>query len=123
MGPAVQQRRRRLAKTGSRCWGPIALGRSAERDFCCAPKITASLGHVFHRRPLRTIFFRAIPFADQKNGWIAGAKGVIFSTRDGGDNWNREASPVQGMLADIAVTSSRVFITGDSSRLLVLQRQ
>jgi len=67
-------------------------------------------------------FLWAIAFSGPKNGWISGAKGVILSTQNGGDTWERQVSPVQGMLVDIAVTSSRVFITGDSSRVLVWQR-
>ena len=67
-------------------------------------------------------FLWAIAFADPKNGWISGAKGAIFATHDGGDAWERQVSPVKGMLVGIAVTHSRVFIIGDSSRLLMLQR-
>jgi photosystem II stability/assembly factor-like uncharacterized protein len=61
-------------------------------------------------------------FADKKNGWIVGAKGAIFATGDGGQSWQRQTSPVQGMLADVAVTRSRVFITGDSAKVLTLRR-
>jgi len=66
-------------------------------------------------------FLWAIAFADPKSGWIGG-NGVILSTRDGGDTWERQVSPVQGVLTDIAVTSSRVFVTGGTSRVLVLRR-
>jgi photosystem II stability/assembly factor-like uncharacterized protein len=67
-------------------------------------------------------FLWAIAFAGWKDGWIGGAGGVILSTRDGGDTWERAVSPVHGVLVDVAVTSSRVFITGDSSRVIVWQR-
>jgi photosystem II stability/assembly factor-like uncharacterized protein len=66
-------------------------------------------------------FLWAIAFAGPKDGWIGGAKGVILSTRDGGDTWGRHVGAVQGMLASVAVTRSRVFITGGSSQVLVLQ--
>jgi hypothetical protein len=66
-------------------------------------------------------FLWAIAFADQRNGWLA-VNDAIFSTRKGGDTWVCQASPVEGMLSEIAVTPSRVFITGGSSRVLTSQR-
>jgi photosystem II stability/assembly factor-like uncharacterized protein len=40
---------------------------------------------------------RAI-FADSQRGWVFGETGIIFVTRDGGDHWERQASPTKHLL-------------------------
>ena len=37
-------------------------------------------------------------FADAERGWVFGESGVVFSTRDGGDHWVRQASPTRHLL-------------------------
>jgi photosystem II stability/assembly factor-like uncharacterized protein len=37
-------------------------------------------------------------FADAERGWVFGESGVVFSTRDGGDHWIRQASPTRHLL-------------------------
>lgn len=68
-------------------------------------------------------FVWRIEFADAKHGWLTGAKGEIYATTDGGQTWLRQESPVDSMLSDIAITSSRVFITASPTDLLVLRRR
>jgi photosystem II stability/assembly factor-like uncharacterized protein len=64
----------------------------------------------------------AVKFADRNRGWVCGGQGVLFSTRDGGLTWQREQSPANGLLSDIAVTQFRVFIISNPSQLLVAAR-
>jgi photosystem II stability/assembly factor-like uncharacterized protein len=67
-------------------------------------------------------FVWRIRFADPMRGWVCGAKGGIYSTIDGGETWQRQESPTDVMLTDMAVTSLRVFITAGPSEVLVLDR-
>jgi photosystem II stability/assembly factor-like uncharacterized protein len=36
--------------------------------------------------------FASVRFLDEKHGWIAGAEGALYSTRDGGETWDRAES-------------------------------
>ncbi len=67
-------------------------------------------------------YLAGISFADRNQGWTCGAKGSLFSTTDGGRTWRKEESLADGVLSDIAVTSSRVFVTADPSQVLVRSR-
>jgi photosystem II stability/assembly factor-like uncharacterized protein len=64
-------------------------------------------------------FLTAVKFANPKLGWTCGAAGVIFSTSDGGRSWLREDPGTKGVLSDIALTASRIFITSDPSQIIV----
>ncbi len=57
----------------------------------------------------------SIEFADEKNGWAAGAAGAIYATRDGGESWElqRINAPFQ-LFGLAAVSSKKGFVVGDN---------
>ena len=45
--------------------------------------------------------FNTVHFANDEHGWVAGDRGVIFQTRDGGTTWTPQSSGVTGDINDI----------------------
>jgi photosystem II stability/assembly factor-like uncharacterized protein len=45
--------------------------------------------------------FNTVHFANDEHGWVAGDRGVIFHTRDGGTTWTPQTSGVTGDINDI----------------------
>ena len=49
----------------------------------------------------------ALSFIDIDRGWVAGERGVILHTQDGGLNWKSQATPSKTCLVDIAMYNSQ----------------
>ncbi len=61
----------------------------------------------------------AITLLDGRIGWIAGAKGTILFTSDGGDHWRREESPAgEDLMAISAIDASRAWAVGRGGTVL-----
>src|SRR4051812_15728943 len=43
----------------------------------------------------------AVRFVDRNEGWAAGADGVVWHTIDGGQSWERQATPTKGRLSSM----------------------
>jgi photosystem II stability/assembly factor-like uncharacterized protein len=57
--------------------------------------------------------------ADDKNGWIVGAEGHIFASRNAGRNWYEQESVTGKDLFDIYFTDSRQgYAVGDSGTIV-----
>ena len=57
-----------------------------------------------------------ISFADEKNGWAVGRRGLILHTLDGGETWSRQKSPrfpVRHLFAVHAVSRDLAWTVGD----------
>jgi photosystem II stability/assembly factor-like uncharacterized protein len=59
-------------------------------------------------------------FADSQNGWVAGLDGIILHTTDGGDTWERQATPSAAALYGFHANGGRLFAFGDHSTVLEL---
>ncbi|HEX6898904.1 MAG TPA: YCF48-related protein [Thermoanaerobaculia bacterium] len=46
--------------------------------------------------------FRSVSFSDSQRGWIAGARGTVLATDDGGDTWRRATRSLPGNVAERA---------------------
>jgi photosystem II stability/assembly factor-like uncharacterized protein len=61
----------------------------------------------------------ALAFADERRGYIAGEKGIILRTDDGGATWKDVESGVSSNLFSVAVASAEdVVVAGDQGRIL-----
>jgi photosystem II stability/assembly factor-like uncharacterized protein len=61
---------------------------------------------------------RAI-FADSKRGWVFGETGIIFVTRDGGNHWERQASPTKHLLLGGAfVDDAHLWLVGAGATIV-----
>src|SRR5437588_4451063 len=61
---------------------------------------------------------RAI-FADSQRGWVFGETGIVFATRDGGEHWERQASPTKHLLLGGAfVDYAHVWLVGAGATIV-----
>jgi photosystem II stability/assembly factor-like uncharacterized protein len=61
-------------------------------------------------------------YVKDKNGWLVGNEGSLYSTRNGGNSWNKENSPTQNDLIKLfPLNSQNIWVVGD--RVSVLKYQ
>lgn len=61
----------------------------------------------------------SIYFADDRNGWVSGERGALFSTADGGDHWLRATPPTE--LSASAPTFRSIYFADRDSGWLVCE--
>ena len=77
------------------CWASmIVVSLCATGPLAAAPPVP--LASWLQDAELTDVFF-----LDQNEGWAIGDRGVIWHTIDGGRNWQRRESGVQGKLESI----------------------
>jgi photosystem II stability/assembly factor-like uncharacterized protein len=67
--------------------------------------------------PYEQLYLTSIKFADSMHGWLAGEKGVIFSSQDGGKTWKFESQVESSFLYDIAICNDRIFVVGNDGAI------
>jgi photosystem II stability/assembly factor-like uncharacterized protein len=72
--------------------------------------------------PYHELWLGPIRFIDQKRGWLAGHKGMVFHTEDGGKNWRFETQLNTYYVNDIAVATRRIIAVGDEGGLFWRER-
>ena len=61
-------------------------------------------------------------YIKDSNGWLVGTDGSLYSTRNGGNSWNKESSPTQNDLIKLfPLDSQNIWAVGE--RLSVLKYQ
>lgn len=61
---------------------------------------------------------RAI-FADSQRGWVFGETGVVFATRDGGEHWERQASPTKHLLlGGASIDDTHLWLVGAGATIV-----
>jgi len=60
----------------------------------------------------------ALYFLDTQMGWIAGLDGVIFITRDGGQNWQKQETATHAPIYKIRKIGEHIFAVGNSGTIL-----
>lgn len=67
-------------------------------------------------KPLLSVYF-----VDEKNGWVAGAYGLFFSTNDGGNTWQSAIGRINNRKAkhlySLRRVGSRIYIAGEQGAL------
>jgi len=92
--------------------------------------LTAEFGGIYRSRdggsswtpaePIPDEFYpQASLFADNTRGWVAGLRGTILHTRDGGLTWTRESTDTQAPLYTLQAIGERVVATGDHGTVIV----
>jgi photosystem II stability/assembly factor-like uncharacterized protein len=67
---------------------------------------------------VNVVLVRAI-FADSQRGWVFGETGIVFATRDGGEHWERQASPTKHLLLGGAfVDYAHVWLVGAGATIV-----
>lgn len=60
----------------------------------------------------------AVYFLDTQMGWVAGLDGVIFITRDGGQNWQKQETATHAPIYKIRKIGEHIFAVGNSGTIL-----
>lgn len=68
--------------------------------------------------PLASRFLWSITFRDASRAWVAGEKGTIASTSDGGQTWQIDETGRHEFIRDIKVIGDKVFAVGDNGTIL-----
>jgi photosystem II stability/assembly factor-like uncharacterized protein len=83
-----------------------------------SPDYGATWKKIVLDEPLASRFLWSIAFVDSQRGWVAGDKGTIASTADGGRTWQLEESNQSGFIRDVKVSGDKVFAVGDDGTIL-----
>ncbi|PYS23666.1 MAG: hypothetical protein DMF72_08350 [Acidobacteria bacterium] len=74
---------------------------------------------VFLRTPDANVRLVRAIFADSQRGWVFGETGIVFATRDGGEHWERQASPTKHLLLGGAfVDYAHVWLVGAGATIV-----
>jgi len=68
--------------------------------------------------PLASRFLWSIGLLDSGRAWVAGDRGTIASTLDGGQTWQMEETGQDEFIRDIKVFGKKVFAIGDNGTLI-----
>ena len=60
-------------------------------------------------------WFRSIYFLDRDRGWVAGSRGTLLTSRDGGNTWTLQPKPTEDNIHDI-------FFSDENNGLLLCER-
>ena len=61
-------------------------------------------------------------FISLNEGWAGGLQGIIFHTKDGGLNWQRQSTGTVAPIYNIFPVGDKIFAAGEQGTLLVLQK-
>jgi len=74
---------------------------------------------VFLKTPDANVRLVRAIFADSQRGWVFGETGIVFATRDGGEHWERQASPTKHLLlGGTFVDDAHVWLVGAGTTIL-----
>jgi photosystem II stability/assembly factor-like uncharacterized protein len=63
-------------------------------------------------------YLNSVKFVDKENGWIAGNKGVVYSTTNGGLSWRIDTKDMSIYLGFLTTTNQAVFAFGNDGKIL-----
>jgi photosystem II stability/assembly factor-like uncharacterized protein len=66
----------------------------------------------------KSTWLSCIYFKNAQRGWVAGNKGTIFATEDGGKSWHLESSGESSYLRSFATTNGRLIAVGNDGMIL-----
>lgn len=96
----------------------LVLACSGDNPLGPSVPLPEALGWVEQESPVENHLL-AVNFVDSRRGWIAGDRGMILHTIDGGNNWRIQNSGTTNILRDIEFVSLRTgWAVGDNGTIL-----
>ncbi|MBH9578738.1 YCF48-related protein [Inhella proteolytica] len=104
-----------------RAWALPALGQPRVLRSVDQGRSWTTIALPAQPEPLtRTTGLLDIAFGDAQTGWISGERGLLFSTQDGGQTWQRQQSGSERRLATLfALDAQTVWIAGGAPETLL----